>query len=350
MKFESLKGLRLHGIAKAIHRFFLIITFPLRRCFLFLGLLLVFVVIMAAIPMSQGVSYKHIVDWYLLRYDEVKMKVPAKIKTKPEAIERKLKNEIKKEQKKEKRKEFKFKETAAPDRRHVSDELKRKMGEGVVNKPLVTDENKDKNKQDNVKYKSFNLGNSPFRRSGIKKVWNRKDDRKPYFAKLADKQAKINEEKQKAVAVVEQLVSAEQVAPIEQILPVKTDPVKPVANELVAEIQAPEKNISYRKIDSLPLKYEETPQHIEGTAIIFSANDLSVGDNYVILYGIYTNEEKYNPDEAAEYLKELAEQKHIECDIVAYTYQNYATALCYIDGKSINQNLVDAGFADNIAL
>ena len=63
-----------------------------------------------------------------------------------------------------------------------------------------------------------------------------------------------------------------------------------------------------------------------------------------------SNEEKYNPDEAAEYLKELAEQKHIECDIVAYTYQNYATALCYIDGKSINQNLVDAGFADNIAL
>ena len=50
MDFESLKGIRLQGIGKAIHRFFLIITFPLRRGFLFIGLLLVFIVAMAAIP------------------------------------------------------------------------------------------------------------------------------------------------------------------------------------------------------------------------------------------------------------------------------------------------------------
>ena len=171
MKFESLKGIRLQGIGKAIHKFFLAITFPFRRCFLFLGLLLVGVVIIAAIPMSQGVSYKHIVDWYLLRYDEVKDSVPEKIRTKPEAIERKLKNELKKELKKEKRKEFKFKETAAPDRRHISDDLKRKMEQGVVNKPL--DDAQSQSAE--PKLKTFNFENSPFRGAPTKKVWNRKE-------------------------------------------------------------------------------------------------------------------------------------------------------------------------------
>ena len=50
------------------------------------------------------------------------------------------------------------------------------------------------------------------------------------------------------------------------------------------------------------------------------------------------------------YLKELADKKTLECEIVAYTYQNHATAICFLDGMSINQNLVDAGFATDVAL
>lgn len=329
MEFESLKGLRLQGIAKAIHKFFLIITFPLRRGFLFLGLLLVFVVAMAAIPMSQGVSYKHIVDWYLLRYDEVKTQTTAKIKSKPEAIERKLKNKMKKEHnkevKKEKRKEFKFKETAAPDRRHISDDLKKKMA--AATKQNVSDiKQAEPQKRKTIKIKQ----SSGIRDTGIKKVWKRNEE--PFFANLAKKN-NINPT----------------VAPIKATLQLKPNPVVP-DSETIAQMPEIKQKLEYRKIDTLPLTYEEKPEHIEGNALILGPNDLIVGDKYIILYGIYTDAGKQDYNKANVYLKELADKKTLECEIVAYTYQNHATAICFLDGMSINQNLVDAGFATDVAL
>lgn len=329
MEFESLKGLRLQGVAKAIHKFFLIITFPLRRGFLFLGLLLVFIVAIAAIPMSQGVSYKHIVDWYLLRYDEVKTQTTAKIKNKPEAIERNLKNKIKKEHKKEvkkeKRKEFKFKETAAPDRRHVSDALKKKMGENDKQNNSDTKQEKTK-KRKTIKIKQ----SSGIRDTGIKKVWKRNEE--PFFAKLAE---------QNGVNPI--------VAPVKATLQLKPNPVVP-DSETIAQLPEFKQKLEYRKIDTLPLKYEDNLEHIEGSAIVLGPNDLIVGDKYIILYGIYTDANKQDYNKANVYLKELADKKQVECEIVAYTYQNHATAICFLDGMSINKNLVDAGFATNVAL
>ena len=70
----------------------------------------------------------------------------------------------------------------------------------------------------------------------------------------------------------------------------------------------------------------------------------------MILYGIYTDPAKYNQDDANQYLKELADGKILECKILAYTYRNIATGVCFLDGRSVNRNLVDAGFADNVAL
>jgi len=67
MKFESLKGVRLQGIAKSIHKFFLIVTYPFRHSFKFLGFLIVGLVFFASIPMMRGVSFEHILDWYMLK-------------------------------------------------------------------------------------------------------------------------------------------------------------------------------------------------------------------------------------------------------------------------------------------
>ena len=329
MDFESLKGIRLQGIGKAIHRFFLIITFPLRRGFLFIGLLLVFIVAMAAIPMSQGVSYKHIIDWYLLRYDDVKMKTTSKINAKPEAIERKLKNKIKKkinkETKKEERKTFKFKETAAPDRRNISDDLKKKMGD-ISDKSAFSAQ-----KTESAKRKTLNVKQSAIvRDTSVKKVWKRKDG--PFFAKLAEK----NNIQPDAV-------------PLHTTLQFKADPVIP-DSDLVVKYLGVKQKLEYRKIDTLPLTYEETPEHVEGKTIVLGPNDLIVGDKYIILYGIYTDAQKQDYEKANVYFKELADQKQVECEIVAYTNQNHATAICFLEGKSINQNMVDAGFATNVAL
>ena len=106
----------------------------------------------------------------------------------------------------------------------------------------------------------------------------------------------------------------------------------------------------YRRDDTLPLVYEDTPQTVKGETFVFSANEISVGNTYIILYGIYTDPEKYNQEDANQYLKELADGKMLECKIVAYTLHSIATGVCFLDGRSINQNLVDAGFADNVAL
>ena len=95
MKFESLKGVRLQGIAKSIHKFFLIVTYPFRHSFKFLGFLIVGLVFFASIPMMRGVSFEHILDWYMLKYEEVKDTGGDILKNKPEPVERKLKNSIK---------------------------------------------------------------------------------------------------------------------------------------------------------------------------------------------------------------------------------------------------------------
>lgn len=325
MKFESLKSLRLQGFAKFIHKLFLSVTYPIRHGFKFLILMFVVIAIFVAIPMTQGVSYKHVVDWYLLRYDETIVRKNKKPKTIPEPAERKLKNQYKKE--------FKFKETAAPDARYVSDAVKRKM------------EAHNTKKVEKIKRKTFKLNSTPFKHANVKNTWNRKGDETTVDNTIN----KIEENPIIEKENLEEIVTAEEVT-LQNAIQIVPDPIVEDKNEVVVEMPAIEQKASYRKLDSLPLVYEEEPIKLSGKVIVYSANEISVNNNYIILYGIYTNPSKHDLYDAHEYLKELIGKNQIDCDIVAYTHQNYATAMCYLDGKSINHNLVDAGFADNIAL
>ena len=69
MDFGRLKDIKIHGWGKVLHIIVMGLTYPLRHFFKFLAFLLVFIVILMAIPMMFGVSYKDIPSWYLLRYD-----------------------------------------------------------------------------------------------------------------------------------------------------------------------------------------------------------------------------------------------------------------------------------------
>lgn len=322
MKIESLKSLRLRGMGKFIHNFFMFLTYPFRHAFKFLGLLLVGIVIFAAIPMSQGISYKHVLDWYLFRYNQIETKVNFRKIEKPEAVERQVKKEF--------RKEFKFKETAAPDRKHISAELKKKM---------ETDMSDDIEAKTS-KRKILKIKNLPFRRANINNRANIDTAKKSLDGiqqeEVLSKNINSADEKQSVL--------------LTQPLQVKTSPVIPHKEEVVVAMPEIKNEISYRKIEALPLIYKDVTEYIEGLALVFGANDLSVGDKYVILYGIYTDKHRYDVEKATIYLQELVDKKKVECEIVAYTYDNYPTAICFLDGKSINQHLVDAGFADNIAL
>ena len=102
--------------------------------------------------------------------------------------------------------------------------------------------------------------------------------------------------------------------------------------------------------ETLPLIYIKNSIAIEGAAEVQNANEMVVDDTYVFLYGIYVDPNLPKGIEAKKYLEVLVKDKKVHCDIVAYTYQEIATALCYVDGESINQKLVDEGFSKNVAL
>lgn len=102
--------------------------------------------------------------------------------------------------------------------------------------------------------------------------------------------------------------------------------------------------------ETLPLIYIKNSIAIEGAAEVQNANEMVVNGTYVFLYGIYVDPNLPKGIEAKKYLEMLVKDKKVHCDIVAYTYQEIATALCYVDGESINQKLVDEGFSKNVAL
>ena len=288
MDFGRLKDLKLQGFGKVVHLAVMGLTYPLRHFFKFLAFLIVFIVIAAAIPMMRGVSYKDIPDWYLLRYEP-----EAKTDTVVE-----LKQQITP-------KEENIAEVSAP--KIIREE-----------KPMI--EETGSGRRQAFKKIEDEQSTAPRRQYPVMKI--NPADKKPRPAKVVPS---------------EKLISADE---------------SPSLGRTAAEVSVPrpEDNVQYRKIDSLPLVYEDNPQNVSGQTFVFSANEMSVGNTYIILYGVYTDPAKYNQEKAHQYVKELVDGKMMTCKIVAYTYNNIATGICFLENMNINKNLVDAGFADNVAL
>lgn len=305
MDLIRLKSIRLHGFNKFLHSVFMVVTYPVRHIFIFSICVIIFLAVLIALPLLFGVSANHIGDWYLLKCNknnictEIQEKIEKAVKKEPAEVSApkiiRAQQVEDTEAMKESRRVFKKTDAPiAPEDAELESEIKPKK-----------------------QYKIMNIKkNPPISRAEVM----------PEVVKAESK-------------TVEPVVVSQPV-----VLPA-LQPEKPV-------VVAPELPASkyYRRDDTLPLVYEDTPQTVKGETFVFSANEISVGNTYIILYGIYTDPEKYNQDEAGQYLKELADGKMSECKIVAYTQHNIATGVCFLDGRSINQNLVDAGFADNIAL
>ncbi len=290
MDFGRLKDVKLHGFGKIMHGFVMVITYPLRHFFKFIAYAFVFAVILAAIPMMQGVRYTDIFDWYLLRYEPDTDPVKAERAGETTSLET----------------EEKYKEVSAPKIVRAEEGEKIEQGPGQ-------------------------------RRAFKKKPPEPETEQAPrrQYPVMKIKPPAENFHRQRGTHLsADNTVSAD--------VPAKELEKKSLQQENI--------KLDYRKIDTLPLVYEENPQTVSGQAFVFNANEMSVGNTYIILYGVYTDPEKYNQELAHEYMKELADGKILSCHIVAYTYQNIATGLCFLDGININKNLVDAGLADNVAL
>ena len=299
MELDRLKDIKLHGVGKIVHILVMIITYPLRHFFKFLAFLIVFVVILAAIPMMKGVRYTDIPDWYLLRYDEIEKNTVGNV-TEPSKVQ---------------------------PLHPVTEEIKE------VSAPKII-------RQEPTKIPTAEPG--PGRRQAFRR------------AEMQEPQTDNDIKAPRQYPVMK-------IKPAEDVVRPQRFGVSPAISENISGVKSsgirkdvsvphPEDNLHYRKDENLPLVYEEDPAKVSGQAFVFSANELSVGNTYIILYGVFTDPRKYNQDQAHQYMKELADGKMLVCRIVAYTYQNIATGICFLDGQNINQNLVDAGFADNIAL
>ena len=121
-------------------------------------------------------------------------------------------------------------------------------------------------------------------------------------------------------------------------------------SELSSRNMAPAGSSTVTVSQKLPLVYLKDPVSVSGKALVQNANEIIVDGTYIFLYGIYVDPNLPKGIEAKKYLEQFVKDKVVRCDIVAYTYQDIATALCYVDDDSINQRLVDEEFSRNVAL
>ncbi len=116
------------------------------------------------------------------------------------------------------------------------------------------------------------------------------------------------------------------------------------------EPQKSRSQVYFKHKDELGLTYIDEPEEISGRFTVINANEVLVGNREVFLYGVYTTPRSQAASEAGAYMIDNFDGKQANCHIGAYTSQNKATAICFVDGMSVNHTLVDKGWAQNISL
>ena len=165
-------------------------------------------------------------------------------------------------------------------------------------------------------------------------------------------------EKAKSAPQAVDILENEEVVPVSEIK--RDEQPQPAAdvvqeyNDKISELSsrnmAPAGSSTVNGSQNLPLVYLKDPVSVSGKALVQNANEIIVDGTYIFLYGIYVDPNLPKGIEAKKYLEQFVKDKVVRCDIVAYTYQDIATALCYVDDDSINQRLVDEEFSRNVAL
>lgn len=165
-------------------------------------------------------------------------------------------------------------------------------------------------------------------------------------------------EKAKSAPQAVDILENEEVVPVSEIK--RDEQPQPAAdvvqeyNDKISELSsrnmAPAGSSTVTVSQKLPLVYLKDPISVSGKALVQNANEIIVDGTYIFLYGIYVDPNLPKGIEAKKYLEQFVKDKVVRCDIVAYTYQDIATALCYVDDDSINQRLVDEEFSRNVAL
>lgn len=109
-------------------------------------------------------------------------------------------------------------------------------------------------------------------------------------------------------------------------------------------------DVRFKRASGLGLVYLDNPQKISGKVRVVNANELRIDGQLVFLYGIYADPASEKGKQAEEYLRNNAEGQEADCFIGAYAKDGAGTAICFCQGKNINQTLVDLNYSRNITL
>ena len=326
-------AMRVSGFLGWLHRMVMLITFPIRKFWLIVSVLLIVLIILIAIPMFYGIQLRDVWDWYM-----VKMPNHEFVEAKDKAL-------------------FGAKEQV--------DKIRRNFKEVLPDKKSVADKDESKQKKE-IKLVSWNV--AEFRKAKyvpqkqfpvIKKVEDLKEE------KVAETKGDVVviEEAEKPVNTV--IVSEEVYVAPEQ----NTDTAIKARDELPVDeydsdvsVNAVEEHIKtsprignienyYTKIRSADLVYLEEPEIREGEVKVIGPNSLYVDGNFVFLYGIYSHPRRHDINAAIRYLQNITAGRNVYCAAVAYSLKTqYPVALCFMNRVLLNRSLVDHNLAKNIAL
>jgi hypothetical protein len=150
--------------------------------------------------------------------------------------------------------------------------------------------------------------------------------------------------------------SQEQEAPVdvagnaEQNKMSENTPQEPESVSEDDETAQPAEHLVFNRKDFLKLIYLDQPQELRGVVQVVNANELRIGDTYVLLYGIYVAPKSSLGRRAMQYLERTFAGKEVYCQIGAYTPERTATAICLCEGVNINQKLVDLAYSKDVSL
>ena len=151
----------------------------------------------------------------------------------------------------------------------------------------------------------------------------------------------------------ETMIEADNNIPEDNPVVENNDISEPYKEEATTQTSGERKNNSgvyFKRKEGLDLVYIDEPERITGRFTMINPNEVLVNDKEIFLYGTYVFPRTNEAKEAGAYMMANFDGHQADCYIGAYTEKNIATAICFIDGVSVNHTLVDKGWAQKISL
>ena len=299
-------SMRIDGILGWIHKLVMLVTFPLRKFWYIIGVIVFLLLVLLIVPLCFGAKFTEIGSWYKEKLMSKEVEV--------------VKNKVVK---------VSEKATAVIDQ--ASEKVSEKLGDvkeqiAEVAPDLVKNEKTKVPDEKPIRYAVWNTA----------KLNQVKYERINAAPENKTNEASFSELKQEAEQEQEKVSAREQ---------------KELDEKYRDVYYSGNLSDLYTARRDLGLTYLAESEKLYDTVEVVGPNSLYINNSFVFLYGIYTNPDIYDAEAARQYLQKITEGQKVHCDVVAYTTQTQAaTALCFVNGIFINKAMVENNLAKNVAL